>query len=312
MDIVTHGLAGALVARAGFEQRVRRVATAALVVGALLPDVDVVLGFWDQMAAIRYHRGLTHSVFGGVPLALAAAWPIWRLVRGVRFLHIAGLVYLGILVHIGLDLPTSFGTMALAPLSWRRFALDWVFIVDFVLSGIVATGLLLGQVWRGLRTPIARMALAGLALYLGVAGLGHLGAVRGWGAWLEGRGLRPQSVAAVPVLGSPLIWKGLAETDEALYEGAIAVFPGGNLEPVRYAKPEGNAFIARAEGVAEVEVYRAFARFLWVRYLREGLNHIVEFTDLRYGSRREINGMTLQVVLDGSASVRAVNFNHRF
>ena len=70
MDIVTHGLAGALLARAGFTQRMGRVATIALVVGALVPDADVVLGLWDQMAAIRYHRGPTHSIFGGVTLAL--------------------------------------------------------------------------------------------------------------------------------------------------------------------------------------------------------------------------------------------------
>jgi len=38
----------------------------------------------------------------------------------------------------------------------------------------------------------------------------------------------------------------------------------------------------------------------------------VEFTDLRYGSEKEIPGMTLRAVLDGSGDVRGVKFNHRF
>ncbi len=265
MDIVTHGLAGALVARAGLEQRLGRVATIALVVGALVPDVDVVLGFWDQMAAIRYHRGLTHSVFGGLVLALAAGWPIWRFARGARLLRVAGLVYLGVLVHIGLDLPTAFGTMALGPLSWQRFALDLVFIVDLVLSGMVAGGLLFCQAWREHRPTIARMAVVGVALYLGVAAAGHGAAASRWSVALEAQGLRPLSAAIIPTLGSPVFWKGLAETDDALYQGQVSVLAGRGVTPVRYAKPEGNPFIARAEGMAETEAYRAFARFLWVR-----------------------------------------------
>ena len=155
--------------------------------------------------------------------------------------------------------------------------------------------------------------MVGLVLYLGGAAGGHQAAARRWNASLEARGLHPQNLAVVPVLGSPLVWKGLAENGEALYAGRIVLSRGQDPALVRYAKPEeGNAFIMRAEESAEAGVYRAFARFLWVRYLREGLNHVVEFTDLRMGSPREINGMTLKVVIDGSGGVRGVDFNHRF
>jgi hypothetical protein len=68
MDLSTHGLAGALVAQAGFAQRLGRTATIAVVAGAMLPDVDVVMGLVDQLAVVPYHRGLTHSLVSAVLL----------------------------------------------------------------------------------------------------------------------------------------------------------------------------------------------------------------------------------------------------
>lgn len=84
MDVITHGLAGALVARAGFTQRLGRPAMIALVAGALLPDVDVVMGLVDQLSAI---------------MALALSIGYWQRhwARSAAFLGIGGLVlYLGV------------------------------------------------------------------------------------------------------------------------------------------------------------------------------------------------------------------------
>ncbi len=61
MDIITHGLAGVLVAQAGFAQRIGRPALIALTASAMLPDLDVVMRFVDELAVGRYQRGLTHA-----------------------------------------------------------------------------------------------------------------------------------------------------------------------------------------------------------------------------------------------------------
>ena len=68
MDIVTHGLAGALVARA-VRSRLPWPGVVAAVGGGLAPDLDVVARFWDPMATITVHRTLTHSVVGGLLVA---------------------------------------------------------------------------------------------------------------------------------------------------------------------------------------------------------------------------------------------------
>jgi hypothetical protein len=49
MDLITHGLAGVLVAQADFVQRIGRPAVMALVAGAVLPDVDVVAETYPRL-----------------------------------------------------------------------------------------------------------------------------------------------------------------------------------------------------------------------------------------------------------------------
>lgn len=102
MDIVTHGLAGLVVARAATGQAWGRYAAAALA-GSLGPDLDLVANLWDPLAPLTVHRVATHSPLGGVPLALVAAGLI-RSISGGGFWRLAGVAYLGVLGHIVLDL----------------------------------------------------------------------------------------------------------------------------------------------------------------------------------------------------------------
>src|SRR3712207_4622196 len=68
MDNLCHALVGAALAEAGLKKRTA-LATATLVIGANLPDVDVLAYFWGSDEALGFRRGWTHGV-----LALAL-WP---------------------------------------------------------------------------------------------------------------------------------------------------------------------------------------------------------------------------------------------
>ena len=63
MDNLAHTLVGAALARAGLD-RVSPLATPTLVIGANLPDLDVLAGFSGGLSYLDYHRGITHSVIG--------------------------------------------------------------------------------------------------------------------------------------------------------------------------------------------------------------------------------------------------------
>jgi len=153
MDTITHGIAGALIAKAAFggrdlisptEMGKRRIATWALTIGAMFPDADVLREFFSSnpMLIITWHRSLTHSllclpIWSVLLAALSLAIARWRKWAAPSFLMLTGIYAVGILSHIVLDLLTSFGTMIWSPLEWSRPAWDVLFIIDFTFSLIL-------------------------------------------------------------------------------------------------------------------------------------------------------------------------------
>ena len=147
-DNLTHGLAGVLLAQAGFRQRYGPAATVALVVGAELPDMDFLFALGGPVASFVHHRGITHSLLGGAGLALLGALILWRLLRERAYWRLALLTYLGVLLHIWMDYLTSYGTQVLLPFDAGRYTADAVFIIDYFYTGLMVVALLLIRMVR--------------------------------------------------------------------------------------------------------------------------------------------------------------------
>ena len=105
-DNLTHGLAGALLAQTGFQQRYGPAATVALVVGAELPDLDFLFALGGPVLSFVHHRGMTHSLVGGAGLALLGALLLRRFFREHTYWRLVLLTYLGVVLHIGMDVLT--------------------------------------------------------------------------------------------------------------------------------------------------------------------------------------------------------------
>ena len=137
MDNVTHSLVGAALGRAGLYRRTR-LAAGALIIGANLPDIDVIgLPFGENLA---FRRGITHGPIAMVllPLLLTGAlllWARWRpsnesSAPPVRPSQLLLLSYIGVLSHPALDWLNSYGVRLLHPFSDRWFYGDSIFIID--------------------------------------------------------------------------------------------------------------------------------------------------------------------------------------
>src|ERR1700724_3671821 len=153
MDTITHGIAGALIAKAAFRGRDmfgarpvnrQRIITWSLMLGAIFPDSDVFRDFFshDDLLILTWHRSITHSlvclpIFAVVLAALTRWFVRWRKWEWPSFAMLSGIYAIGILSHILMDLITSFGTMIWSPVKWSRPAWDLIFIVDFTLSAIL-------------------------------------------------------------------------------------------------------------------------------------------------------------------------------
>src|SRR6202047_4739873 len=175
MDTITHGIAGALMAKALFNgddlfasrpMNRQRIVTWSTTLGAIFPDSDVFRDIFsrDPMLVISWHRSITHSLICLPLFALLLAgltrWVTrWRKWDAPSFAILSGIYAAGILSHILLDLVTSFGTMVWSPLKWSRPAWDLIFIIDFTLSAILLVPQVLAWVYAK-EEGLQRRALA--------------------------------------------------------------------------------------------------------------------------------------------------------
>jgi len=173
MDNITHSLFGATLARTPLG-RAGRGTTAALILASNAPDIDIVATAGGTLKYLEWHRGPTHGPLGIVGLGLVTAALVYgarRLIdRGrassavdvhnnASFVQLAGISILGVLFHVLMDLPTSYGTHLLSPFDWHWYAFDWMPIIDIYLLGALAAGLLIGQRWPALRQRNAVIVL---------------------------------------------------------------------------------------------------------------------------------------------------------
>ena len=79
MDNLTHGLTGAVMAQAGLKKKTG-LGLIALILGANLPDIDVVSMLWlDEQETLGFRRGITHGPIGVTLLPLGLAMGHWWL-----------------------------------------------------------------------------------------------------------------------------------------------------------------------------------------------------------------------------------------
>jgi len=78
----------------------------------------------------------------------------------------------GVLLHILMDLPTSYGTRVFSPFDWHWFAADWMPIVDIYLLMVLVASLF-GRTTEAQRRRKAALVLAVMAANYGLRAVAH-------------------------------------------------------------------------------------------------------------------------------------------
>jgi inner membrane protein len=310
MDTVTHGIAGSVLARGLTDRHAARAALVLGLVAGMLPDLDLFF-LNGKMAYLRGHRGWSHSFFLLPFLALGLALVAKVINRYSRHLPVR-LLFLfaavGIASHILFDWITSFGIMFLIPFSRRRFALDWVFILDPYFTVIVSVTLLAATIFRPRGRLISAIGSGVLALYVLLCGVLHSAAAR---AWHRMDAPPPGTkVAVLPQFLSPFRWLGLSDRGNEIHvaffdigpfaKGVASPRPPERISQIfsslsdyyppperariqRYGKPPPSPTLIEVQKMPDVSSYLDFARFplATVRVEPDGVTRI-SFQDLRF------------------------------
>jgi len=277
VDNLCHSLVGAAIGKAGLARRTT-LGMSTLVIANNLPDVDVAV-FATNTLAMSFRRGWTHGVIAQavLPVFLAGAMLACdRLVVQKRanapppaLAHeLLLLSYLGVLLHVFLDLMNSYGVRLLMPLSERWFYGDALFIVDPWLYLTLGLGWWLS--WRRERRGLARPcrpARAGVALagiYVLAMLVSNLLARTVVSGGLDRAG-RPAGTRfmVTPVAVNPFSREVVVDLGDRYEKGNLWFEPIPHFRPAGFGMPKG---LDDPDAQAALQSDRARAFLRWSRF----------------------------------------------
>ena len=327
MEPLTHLLTGACLGRSGFNRKTA-LATATMIIAAELPDVDFAWWFKGPVSYFAHHRGFTHTLLGapvmaGATLALMYLYDrFWRRRRlkpgalPVRWGYLYLLALLADLSHILLDFTNNYGVRPFAPLNWRWYSWDIVFIYDPVLWVVLFLGLVMPSLFGLISQEIgarqrgprgrggAVFALVCIVVFYGLRDYEHRRAVTALDS-LTYHDEQAKRVSAFPYAGNPFLWHGVAETED-FFDMVEVDTSRGEVDPqgrerVQY-KPEETPVTLAAKKSYAGQVYLSWAQYPIAEVeKRNGPagGYLVRFYDLRYEyPGRDVRPLTVGVELD--------------
>ncbi len=300
MDNLCHTLVGAALGKAGLERRTP-LATATLLIGANLPDVDVFAYAWGAETALAFRRGWTHGLPALVlwPFVLTGMMLAWdRLVRRrprpdapdaepARPRALLFLATVAILTHPFLDWLNTYGMRW-----WMPFRNTWsygdaLFIVDPWIWLALLTGVLVSLYRRRRTRPRperpARVALAAVGAYILLMGTSQLTARTVVDSDLARAGEPPSRTMAGPLPVTPLRRQIVAETGAGYLLGTVEwgrrpAFERTGAVPKNASHPA----VAAAARTREGGIFLHWARFPFFLVEEQPRSWIVYMVDARY------------------------------
>ncbi len=287
MDNLCHTLAGLAMGEAGLKRR-SALGNATLMIGANLPDLDVLAYAWGSVTALGFRRGWTHGILamGFWPFLLAGTMYAIGLLRerpsasfpgpsvtGPSFRGLLLLATVSVWSHPLLDLLNTYGVRLLMPFSGRWFYGDTLFIIDVWVWAALAVGIVWARVQgRGARGEgrgwPARVAIAGVLLYIG--------AMAASGARMRARVMRemgaheprPLRAMVAPVPVNPFRRQVVVELPDAYATGSLRL-PAGRFEGPWVRIPKHDHLPAARAAAAEPDG-RTFLRWARFPFFAEG------------------------------------------
>jgi len=312
MDPITHAISGAALARAIPRHHLPPLQLLFLVLLTMAPDADILLRIFSENLYLQHHRGLTHSILL-IPLW---GWLVYSLSsRNIRENStMPWLIGAALLLHIMLDLITTFGTMIFAPFSDQRASLDLLFIIDPFFTASLLIPLLLGLKWKRQKRKIGILSLLLMCSYLALTYSNQQQAID------LARKEQPGAVAynALPMAFSPFHWQLIASFPDHYARAAVNLNPGFSGTQSLFDQAFANGLISTAmntpehirwqelatmQSVEGIENMPGTAFYLWfARYpvLLEQGDGFTDFGDLAFGGGAPGANPSFQLHIDQS------------
>jgi len=268
MDNLCHTLVGAALGEAGLKRRTR-FGNATLMIASNLPDIDVLV-FATSTPSVAFRRGWTHGILADLllpPLLTAAI--VWFARRRparpdappFRPREILLLAYIGVVVHVLMDLLNNYGVRLLMPFSQHWFYGDVLFIVDPWLWLALGAGVWLARQWKSPRS--AQYALVIAAAYV-LAMIVNARAARAeiLDRWQQVQGQPPHALMVGPVPVTPLRRQIIIDAGDHYETGTFTWQPRNiRFDAAGVAKNDNDPHVAAARNAPNIRAFLVWSRF---------------------------------------------------
>lgn len=286
MDPITHITAGVLssqVVRKPFSRRF--IIILFCIIAAWLPDIDNLVTFLGPELYLIHHRGITHSFAGSIILSMLLVAVFRLFIKS--FPTIKGLIIslFMILVHIYLDLVTSYGTQIFYPFNNTRYSLDAVYIVDLFYTFSIASICFFSFLSKKHRQEVVMLGLAWLFLYPVIClGIKYAALYRVESELQKNR-ISFEKVHISPELFTPLFWKVIVEDRETYKIAGFNIFNTcGTKSFIKFDKAEPYMFKKFGECASIFNTYAWFASYPVIKTEKSDQSRLITFGDLRFYS----------------------------
>ncbi len=262
MDNVCHTLVGAALGEAGL-RRQTRFASVTLMIASNLPDIDVLV-FATNTPSVAFRRGWTHGILADALLPLMLTGVILLASRrrgGVRPLPILALSYLGVLLHVAMDLLNNYGVRLLMPFSQHWFYGDVLFIIDPWLWIVLGAGVWLARRRRSVGPARGSLVLATAYVFAMIV---SARAARGEiiDRWQQAEGTPPLALMVGPVPITPLRRQVVIDAGDRYETGTFAWQPRNvRFDPGAVAKNNADPRVAVARDAPNIRAFLVWSRF---------------------------------------------------
>jgi len=330
----THAFSSLALARAG-QRKLPRFGTAMLVIAGLAPDFDYASYLGGASAFMRLHRSAMHSLVGAAATACVVACAFCVLDRRLphkklaqapmplRFFPAFAVCLIGVASHVLLDLASGVGVQLLWPFRARWSGWDLATNFDPWILGLLVAGLLLPLLFKLVNEEVTsgqkKRTGAGAAVFTLILVAAYLGARAYWHGQAvdlllsrEYHGRVALSAGAFPEVSTPLVWRGVVETDNTMEEVEVPLGRGdefdSNNSVTRY-KPEDSPALEAAEKSAAAATFLEYARIPIASVRRVEADYRVELHDARFASDDdEPANVFLRIDLDSNSQIRREAF----
>jgi inner membrane protein len=293
MDSLTQLTLGAAVGEAVLGQKVGNRAIVWGGIAGTIPDLDVLANFFtDEITALAFHRGISHSLFFAALTPFLLGWLVhsWydrrEWYKGTAtYLDWVHLFFWAIITHPLLDSCTTYGTQLFQPFWDYRVAFNNISVVDPLYTLPFLVCVIMAMRYTRLHPKRAWFNRLGLMLSTGYLVLTfavkwHVDRV--FVRSLEEQAISYQRYMTSPTIFNNILWQGIAEGDSTFHHGMYSLLDRESRVTEFRALPKNHYLLKGHEDNRDIKVLRWFSDGYYNVLLLPGGQ--LQLNDLRFGA----------------------------